>query len=119
MKNLKLFEEFGEESFVIMKTKFKLFKENTHSNIDPFGEENWDDNNNKFNIGDKIGFVKINMNGEIVDTKRVDDYMLTDPDDDPYTLYIIKWEDPKIRTETEFTEEDLNILIRTNIFKKI
>ena len=118
MKNLKLFEEFGNESIVTMKTKFKSFKENIHSNIDPLGEENWDDDN-KFNIGDKIGFVKINMNGEIVDTKRVDGYMLTDPDDEPYTIYIIKWENPQIKTETEFTEKDLNLLIQKNIFKKI
>jgi len=98
-----------------MITKFKLFKENTHSNIDPYGEENWDE----FNIGDKICFVKINMNGEIVDTIIIDGDMLIDPDDDPYILYIIKWENPYIITETEFTEEDLIILIQKNIFKKI
>jgi len=48
----------GKESYYV-KDRFKKISENIHSDVDPYGEENWDED--EFNIGDDV--VCLNING--------------------------------------------------------
>lgn len=113
MKNLKKYKQYLNEA----KAK---------SDIDPWNEEDWEDNI-EFKVGDKINYVKVNLNGVIKSIERRNGWV-DDPDDEPITIYKIEWNKDEIPRwkwgtpqwiETEWKQEDLEDKIKKEIFKKV